>query len=95
MGSRKKYEQAIADFDKAILINAKNASAYYNKALICEKAGRKAEAIQAFKKFVNCFNGVVIAPNDQACIDYAKKRIATLQKYVKRKKQIVLVNRTK
>ncbi|WP_019878963.1 tetratricopeptide repeat protein [Succinispira mobilis] len=45
MGSRKKYEQAIADFDKAILINAKNAPAYYNKALICEKAGRKAEAI--------------------------------------------------
>lgn len=47
-----RLDLAISDFDKAIEINPKLVESYFNKAVALETAGRKKEAIEAYKAFI-------------------------------------------
>lgn len=67
------YVLAIADFDRAIAASPGDFRFHYNKALACERAGHKWEAIAAYRQFIS------LAPaQDYRQIEYAKGRIAAL-----------------
>ena len=68
------YDKAINDFNKAIEANPESANAYFNKALVCEKAGRVNDAIEAYKNFIK-----FATPQLSTYVEGAKDRIAELQ----------------
>jgi tetratricopeptide (TPR) repeat protein len=51
------YQKAVADCDRALALNPNHAPAYQLKAKACEKLGRKAEAAEAEKKFLDLSGG--------------------------------------
>ena len=68
------FDLAIFNFDKAIELNPKLAGAYFNKAVACEASGRKQEAIEAYKNFIQ-YAPAQFAPH----IEQAKQRIKQLK----------------
>jgi tetratricopeptide (TPR) repeat protein len=49
---KKQFDIAIFDYDTAIELNPELVESYWGKASTCEHAGRKAEAIEAYKDFI-------------------------------------------
>jgi len=49
---QKNFDAAISDYNKAIEINPGLTEAYWGKANACESAGRKIEAIEAYRAFI-------------------------------------------
>jgi hypothetical protein len=45
-------DRAIDDYDRALALTPEDGMIYYNKARACEKAGRLAEAIRAYRSFI-------------------------------------------
>jgi len=70
--ARKQYAEALADYNRAIGLDAKYAEAYYNKGLIYRKTGRATEAIEAFKSFLQ------YAPSGDQGIEVARIAIRDL-----------------
>lgn len=68
------YDQAIADYEKAIELDPGEAKAYYNKADACEKSGRTKEAVEAYQGFIQ-----YAPPQYASYIEYAKERIQALE----------------
>ena len=74
-GMKGDLERSIADFTRALEINPKFPTAWFNKGLSCERAGRKAEAREAYQNFIR------YAPSQQAAkINHAQKRIRALSR---------------
>jgi tetratricopeptide (TPR) repeat protein len=51
-GIKEDLERSIADFTRALEINPKYPTAWFNKGVTCERAGRKLEAWEAYQNFV-------------------------------------------
>ena len=67
------YDEAIADYSKAIEINPRYYKAYCNKATTCERAGYIREAIEAY------IGLIMYAPSkDSGQIKHARERIKEL-----------------
>jgi Flp pilus assembly protein TadD len=64
------YERAIDDFNVATILNPKLADAYYNKAVSCEKVGRRDEAREAYAAFVK-----LAPPGAKAEIKRAQRKL--------------------
>ncbi len=65
---KRKYDDAIADYTKAIALDPKLAQAYYNRGYTYEKKGDREQAIADFRKALE------IDPSDQ----YAKESLKRL-----------------
>jgi tetratricopeptide (TPR) repeat protein len=50
--AQKKYEQAVADFSKAIELCPDRVDPYYNRACCFELLGRNADAVESFRTFL-------------------------------------------
>jgi len=68
------YHRAVSDSNKAIELRDDFALAYYRKALALEELGRPAEAIDAYKSFIENAN-----PSQRKTVRYATQRIEQLQ----------------
>jgi tetratricopeptide (TPR) repeat protein len=68
------YDQAIADYNKALEINPKCAPAWYHNAEASEQLGRLGEALAAYKKFME------YAPQMTSEMGKAKEKIKGLGK---------------
>jgi len=68
------YDLGILDYNKAIEINPEYPDVYLNKAVACESLGRKNEAIEAYKAFLQ-----YAPPNRAAQIDKVKQKIKQLE----------------
>lgn len=66
--------EAIRDYTRVLAIDPKDAEAYFNKALTCERAGRFKEAVEAYRGFIQ------YVPPDSPYIEHAKKRIEELER---------------
>jgi tetratricopeptide (TPR) repeat protein len=64
------FGKAIDDFNMAIALNPKLADAYFNKAAACERAGRRAEAQEAYAAYLK-----VAPPGAKAQIEQARDRV--------------------
>ncbi|MDR3348221.1 MAG: tetratricopeptide repeat protein [Acidaminococcales bacterium] len=70
-----KHAEAIADFDRALSLNAKDYWSYYQRAGSCYALGRKQEALNNYRSFLEC------APDylKQSYRDFAQARIKELE----------------
>ena len=79
MANLKRFEEAIASWDKSLELQPDNTEAYYNRAVAFRKIQRFAEAIDSYDRII------AITPNDpnlyyqKACV-YALEREADNQK---------------
>jgi Flp pilus assembly protein TadD len=64
------YERAIDDFNVATILNPKLADAYYNKAVSCEKVGRRDAAREAYAAFIK-----YAPPEAKAQIEQVQKKL--------------------
>ena len=69
------FEEAIADFNKALEINPRYVETYFNKALAWEKIGHFKEAIEAYRGFIEN-----ASPQYAPDIERANKRINVLSR---------------
>lgn len=67
------YDHAIADFNAAISLDSKNVEAYFNKAIACELADKKSDAVDAYQKVI-----AYAGASDQNLIDTAKTKLKEL-----------------
>lgn len=72
---RKQYAPAIADFDKALLVKPVMVVAFYNRALALDQSGRTADAIEAYRTFLQHASA-----ENAAAAKHARERISALQK---------------
>ena len=71
---KKQFDVAISDYNKALEIKPELVEAYWGKARACEIAGRKTEAIEAYKAFIQ------YAPAKYAhLIERAKQKVRELE----------------
>lgn len=68
-------DQAIADYNRAIDLSPKWFAPYLNKAIILDDQGRKKEALQAYRKFIE-----VAPPQLGTTTDRVKARVKQLEK---------------
>ncbi len=67
-------DRAIDDYHRALVLKPQDGMIYYNLARACQKAGKKADAIEAYRSFVR------LAPVEYAqYIEPVKAQIATLE----------------
>jgi tetratricopeptide (TPR) repeat protein len=70
------YRKALADYTKALTIDPEHAPSCFGKAVALEKTGRKAEAAQAYNRFVEVAKRD--DPNLSDLVRYAKERARRL-----------------
>ncbi|MCK5706856.1 MAG: tetratricopeptide repeat protein [Candidatus Aureabacteria bacterium] len=73
---KNKPAQAYSDYNKAIELKPEYADAYYNKACLCDMAGRTKEAIEAYKGYVQ---HVIPNPKNKLYIKAIQDRIKQLE----------------
>ena len=67
--------QAISDLDKCLAVNPRDAGAWYNKAKIHDGTKQYADALQAYKKFVN-----LASPEYAQYVEQARQSVRKLEK---------------
>jgi Flp pilus assembly protein TadD len=76
-GIKGQFMRAKSDYENSLEIDPEDAEDHFNRALACDKAGKSAEAIQAFRGFFRLAHG---GQSYAIYIEYAKERILELQR---------------
>jgi tetratricopeptide (TPR) repeat protein len=72
-----RYDQAIADYNRASDIDPQYPHAYVRKGLACEKAGRPQDALAAYQAYLQKVN---LEGQDPCQVQFVREKIKDLEK---------------